>query len=418
MRIKELSQKAKDSIRNTGFLTVWEGAIRSSKTVASLLAFMAYVFQSGEKVFVMTGATQGSVYKNCIINEYGLIDLSGGAFVEKTDKNNNKYLGLQDKKIYYFGADNIGSYKKIRGATYGGWYADEINLHHINTITECFNRTVVSTDRRNFWTLNPEHPGHMIYEKYIDKYLEEEIPGYRWFHFDLEDNPAMTPARIKELEAQYTGVFYLRYILGKRVRAEGIIYASFSDDCVIKTPEAKAEMLGKIKYIEVGGDIGGNGSATVLNAVGYWLETKIGLCACALVEKYDTANLSTESILANFKNFCGMIRTRYPGKGFADAYIDSAEQLIIKSMRNLGVANVEGSAKKAIIDRIRLEDMLFAQGRLFVFDDCKELVNAFRAAVWDEKSQGEKRLDNGSTNIDSLDALEYTLEQHIHDFVY
>ena len=65
-----------------------------------------------------------------------------------------KYLDYGKRKIYYFGGDNV-ELQADTGRPYAGWYADEINNHHQNTIVECFNRTVVSLDRRIFWTLNP-----------------------------------------------------------------------------------------------------------------------------------------------------------------------------------------------------------------------------------------------------------------------
>ena len=53
-------------------------------------------------------------------------------------------------------------------------------------------------------------------------------------------------------------------------------------------------------------------------------------------------------------------------------------------------------------------------GRFFVTEDCGTLQSAFTDAVWDkEKSvkDGDVRLDDGSTDIDSLDAFEYTIER-------
>jgi hypothetical protein len=146
------------------------------------------------------------------------------------------------------------------------------------------------------------------------------------------------------------------------------------------------------------------------------VEPKIGLCAANIEEVYDTANISTESIIANLKNLTAKIKTIYK-LPIASAFIDSAEQLIIKSMKNQVLLNIAGSRKKPIIDRIRLEDFLFSTGRLVIFDNCKATIRAFNSAVWDDKSQKEDRLDNGTTNIDSLDAIEYTLERHITDFL-
>ena len=405
--------KAKESIKNTGFLTVWEGSVRSMKTVSSLFAFINYVmaYPVSDSRFVMTGATQGSIYRNCIENEFGIIALSGGMFEEMTDKNNSKYLLLKGtlKKIYYFGGDNIGSYKKIRGATYAGWYADEINNQHVNTITECFNRTAVSLDRRNFWTLNPDTPSHWIYRNYIDKYLKDKIPGYRWFHFTLDDNPALTAERKTELKRQYTGVFYQRFILGRRVRAEGAIYTSFNRDIHIITtlPTNKDGTPCKIIYSAIGGDIGGNKSATSYVNTGFFMKDG-KLCIVATEELYDSENISTEHILNNFKLFANKQKLLYT---VAEGYVDSAEQLIVKSMRNLGVLNIRGSKKIKIVDRIRLLDYLFSSNRAYVMKCCTHLIEAIENAVWDPKGMKEERLDDNTSNIDSLDSWEYSFER-------
>jgi PBSX family phage terminase large subunit len=397
--------KALESMNNTGFLTVWEGSVRSMKTVTSLKAFIDYVlsYPVNNSRFIMTGATQGSLYRNCIENEFGIIALSGGLFAEKVDKNNAKYLQLlgTQKKVYYFGGDNVASYKPIRGATYAGWYADEINNHHKNTIIECFNRTAVSLDRRNFWTLNPDAPSHWIYTDFIDKFLADKIPGYRWFHFTLDDNPAITAERKVELERQYTGVFYQRYILGRRVRAEGSIYTSFDRDKHIIR-----ENPNDVLFAIIGADIGGNKSATSYVVTGFfWKDGKLAIAA--LDELYDKENISTEHILKNFKVFAEKQKALYT---IQDGYVDSAEQLILKSMRNIGVLNVHGSKKIKIVDRIRLLDYLFACDRAFIHKRCKHLIDAVENAVWDPKGMKEERLDDGTSNVDSLDSFEYSFE--------
>lgn len=411
--------KALESIRNTGFLTVWEGSVRSMKTVTSLFGFLTYVmgYPISNSRFIMTGATQGSIYRNCIENEFGILALSGGLMEEKTDKNNSKYLSLigTKKKIYYFGGDNVSSYKPIRGQTYAGWYADEINNHHQNTIVECFNRTVVSLDRRIFWTLNPDAPSHWIYSDYIDKYKKDNIAGYRWFHFTLDDNPAITPERRAELERQYTGVFYQRYILGRRVRAEGTIYTSFdrSRHIVNDMPKNKDGTPCTVIFCNIGADIGGNKSATSYVCTGFFIKDG-KLAIIALDELYDKENHSTESIIKNFEKFAKQQKELYT---VADGYVDSAEQLIVKSMKNLGIINVHGSKKIKIVDRIRLLDYLLSCDRAFIHQRCKHLIDAVENAVWDPKGMKEERLDDLTSDIDSLDSFEYSFERRYKELM-
>ena len=52
-------------------------------------------------------------------------------------------------------------------------------------------------------------------------------------------------------------------------------------------------------------------------------------------------------------------------------------------------------------------------GRFFVTEDCGSLVKAFEEAVWDKESMLDERLDDGGSDIDSLDAFEYTIERDI-----
>lgn len=241
-------EKFLKSIANTGFLSVWEGAVRSSKTVAALAAFAIYVIRSPEKVFLLSARTVSTAETNCIMDDYGLLNLIPGAKYGKFGEgraivfNVDTPHGPVEKRIRVFGAADIRAYMAIRGNTYAGWFADEINMHDREFVAEALKRTAMSTDRRHFWTLNPDNPYHWVYTDYLDYYdamsYEERkaLGGYRWWHFTPKDNPAMTPQMLNSLELQYPKGTYLydRYILGLRCMAEGLIYpkvnASFFRD--------------------------------------------------------------------------------------------------------------------------------------------------------------------------------------------
>ena len=51
------------------------------------------------------------------------------------------------------------------------------------------------------------------------------------------------------------------------------------------------------------------------------------------------------------------------------------------------------------------------QNRYFWTEDAETLAAAHRTALWDSTKLEDTRLDNGTTDIDSLDAFEYTIEQ-------
>ena len=120
-----------------------------------------------------------------------------------------------------------------------------------------------------------------------------------------------------------------------------------------------------------------------------------------------------------FCNFCRKIISRY---GYiTTVYADSAEQTLIAGIRSslrrngLGWIRVENALKTEINDRINALVMLMAQGRFFyVGKECASLVTALCTAVWDPNEiTKDVRLDDGTSDIDSLDSFEYTFERSI-----
>lgn len=240
---KEPRVKMMRSIANTGFLSVWEGSVRSSKTVIGLIAFCYYVTRSPETTFLLSGRTVKTIEQNAILERFGILNLLPGSVYKKVGESrailfSTNVDGVRlNKKIIVVGASDISAYMTIRGNTYAGWFADEINMHHPDFVAEAFNRTAMSTDRKHFWTLNPDNPKHWVYSDYLDRYdtmTKEEkrkLGGYHWWHFTPTDNPAMTDDMIASLKAQYReGSFqYRRYFLGERCVAEGLIFPEFTD---------------------------------------------------------------------------------------------------------------------------------------------------------------------------------------------
>lgn len=227
---KPLARKSKDCIKAKGFLTVLEGAVRSSKTITANIKWLNYVMNSPEQRFLMSGNTIATLYTNVIDGDFGLLNIADGLARYYSDQDGNRILEIRSpfypepKICYCVGGHDESSFKKIRGRTIGGWYADEVNLQPKSFVDEALRRSIVSTDRFNLWTLNPDNPEHWIYKTYVDEYLEKKVEGYNYFHFTLDDNLAITPERKDELKRQFKGAFYSRYILGLRTMPEGLVY--------------------------------------------------------------------------------------------------------------------------------------------------------------------------------------------------
>ena len=93
---------------------------------------------------------------------------------------------------------------------------------------------------------------------------------------------------------------------------------------------------------------------------------------------------------------------------------DNEEVVIIRGLRNgaptRGInAIVRGCVKEPINDRIDLERTIISYGMLwYMEDECKTFVEAVSSALWDDKAKEDVRLDDFTSDIDTMDAFEYS----------
>lgn len=420
------SDKHKEYIRNCKINTFnfAEGAIRAGKTVDNVFAFAQELKTCKDRIHLATGSTVGNAKLNIgDANGFGLEYIFRGQCRWSKYKDNEALIinglstGFKTKIVIFAGGAKADSYKKIRGNSYGMWIATEVNLHHIDTIKEAFNRTAAAINRKFFWDLNPSSPSHFIYSDYIDRYreLQEDgldIGGYNYEHFTIDDNINISRERIEEIKLQYdpNSVWYKRDIEGLRIVAEGLIYKQFAD-----TPEKwllKDKPM-NLQSIQVGIDFGGNKSKHSFVATGFTRGYKEVI---ALVSrKYEPKTPLT--LNAQLVDFIKLVQTKY---GMIDViYADSAEQVLIKGMQKYLLENninikIKNSIKNEIIERIRLVNSLIATNRFFYTNDCETLVEALSNAVYKENDNMEdERLDDGTSDIDTLDSFEYSIEKHL-----
>ena len=418
---------------------VAEGAVRAGKTVDNIFAFAYELKTTPDRIHLATGSTVGNAKLNIgDANGFGLEWIFRGQCHWGKYKDNEALFikgpatKNKQKIIIFAGGAKEDSYKKIRGNSYGMWIATEINLHHDNTIKEAFNRQLASKRLKIFWDLNPDNPRAPIYSEYIDKYQKQadagDFPGgYNYMHCTIYDNINITQERLREVESRYdkNSIWYLRDIKGMRVVANGLIYRRFADD--VSTKQYSFRLKGKpkdIMEINLGIDFGGSnsGHSFTATAITRGYQNVIPLASEWIGCKDERGNqieIDPDMLGKRFCDFCQKIISRY---GYVTiVYADSAEQTLIAGIRSslrkhgLGWVRVENALKTEVNDRINATAILMAQGRFYyVQDECQSLVNALSTAVWDPKELTKNvRLDDGTSDIDSLDSFEYTFERLI-----
>ena len=81
-------------------------------------------------------------------------------------------------------------------------------------------------------------------------------------------------------------------------------------------------------------------------------------------------------------------------------------------------SHMANAAKIEITDRIRLVSSLMGAGRFWYMPAAASVRDALATALWNSKNPTkDERLDDGSTDIDTLDALEYSLERNYKRFL-
>ncbi len=430
-------------------LNVAEGAVRAGKTVDNLFAFADALDSTPDRLHLATGSTAATA--KLILGDgagFGLCAIFRGRCKY------GKYLGCEclrvtdlagkEKIVLFAGGRNADSYKRIRGFTIGLWIATEIDLHHPTMISEALNRQLAAKDRRIFWDLNPAAPSHFIYTMYLDRYAAQQQAGtlpehfYNYEHFTIFDNPAVSSQRRREIIAEYDkGSFrYRRDIEGVRCAAEGLVYPLYADRPERYAFSEEEAPFGLLRYIHIGIDFGGNRSRTTFVATalteqpagggkggdrfGRGLQMrgceqgKKGL-AVLLEHAIDgrKGEIDAGRLCREFTGFYRQLTALYPGVEIRGIYCDSEAQYLINSLRRAcreaGIGTVLRDAKKErILSRIACVSTLLSSGRLWIARRCKMLSAGLCGAVWE--AEGERRKDDFTSDIDILDAFEYSFE--------
>lgn len=381
-------------------LNLLEGSVRSGKTWISLLLWAVWIStRPVDYAYLMCAKTLQTLKRNCLMLLQELVGEDNFKFSISTKEGR-----LFGRKILFEGANDAKSENKIRGMTLGGAYCDELTLFPKDFFTMLLSR-LSATGAKLIATTNPDVPTHWLKKDYIDNKKVDMLV----LRFLIDDNTTLPADYIRDIKKEYTGVYYERFILGNWVAAEGVIYPQFADNparYIINTPPDD------LIFVSIGGDFGGNGSAHTLNATGFTVGFKY---IVTLDEYYRKETISPYQLEDDFCNFIEGVCSRYK---CTEVYLDSAEQILIKGVklaaqrRGLRV-NIHNARKGDINKRIIFYNRLIAAGRYKIMENCKHTIEAFQTAIWKPNTTEEKRLDDGSINIDSLDAQEYSTEPYM-----
>ena len=396
---------------------ICDGAVRSGKTSIMMWAFVRWAMEnfSGQR-FGVCGRTVDSCTKTIIV-PFTAMSLAKERYLirwRRGDKVMEVRRGAVTNYFEVFGGKDEASYTLIQGRTLAGVLLDEVVLMPRSFVEQALARC--SVDGARLWfSCNPGSPHHWFYQEWIKRSRERNA---LYLHFEMTDNPGLSKRTLERYENMYAGIFYDRYVRGLWVAAEGIVYKDFANDTekyLIGDPLEWAKQNGtSFSIISIGVDFGGTKSATKFQATGITKDFRV----VALEEEYiKNEEIDPNALNRRFATFCQLITSKY---GYSPTRADSAETVLIRGLdhtaqkMHLGT-QVKNAMKLQITDRIRLVVLLMKQGRFKVSRNCPHLIDAMQTAIYDPDKFEDERLDDGTSDIDSLDAFEYSIEPYYKD---
>ena len=435
----QLSKKQNEYIVNsTHRWNIKSGAVRSGKSyvdTAFVVPFRIRERTGKPGLNVILGVSKSSIERNVLqpMREVYTDRLIGQI-------NSQNIARICGEEVYCLGAEKVSQVAKIQGSIIKYCYGDEVakwNKEVFQMLKSRLDKPYSCFDG----SCNPEHPTHWLKEFLDNDKLDIYLQRYTIF-----DNPFLPVEFVEQLCKEYEGtIYYDRLILGLWKRAEGAIYKRFADNpekfrCEVV--EELADDSGRKQFkksdivsIEIGLDFGGNQSGHAFVARGYTDNYRdvIGIMSKRIMAKDADEDIDSNMLDQLFCDFVQEVIDRYgvivkhgdyvEYCNVESVYYDNAETVLGNSIRNEVEKKfpwiVVRKAKKAsIIDRIRCTVRLMGAGRFWITEDCKSLQTALSDAVWNKDVKDkDERLDDGSTDIDSLDAFEYTIERDMRELI-
>lgn len=411
-----LSEKQREYRRNAHHRwNIKTGATRSGKTYGDYYLIPKRIMAGSELpgINVILGNTKGTLQRNIIAP---LQDMYGSGLVSDIRSDNTAFLF--GEQCFCLGADNVRHVNRLRGSGIKYCYGDEVTTWHKDVFAMLKSRLDKPYSIFD-GTCNPESPHHWFKE-----FLDGDADIYQQA-YSIDDNPYLDKDFIANLKLEYTGtVYYDRYIRGLWVAAEGSIYRAFADDqqkYLLTEERLKSHAL---TGCTIGVDFGGNNSGHAFECTGFeGLKNLI-----TLDEWYHKGEITPAMLESEFIAFCRKCVDKYAKGKAIDVYCDSAESTLIQGLKAAAQREklpvyIHKARKKPINDRIRFLCRMIAGGRYYIMEHCKHTRDALATALWNKGTANkiltvDERLDDGTTNIDSLDAMEYSFEKYIEAMTY
>ena len=383
-------------------LNLLEGSVSSGKTWISLVLWAFWVgTMPQDKLYMMCAKSLTTLKRNCLILLQELVGEDNFTF--SISQKEGKLFG---RKILLEGANDIRSESKIRGLTLQGAYCDELTQFPRDFFAMLLSRLRLP-NAKLVATTNPENPAHWLKVDYIDR---AEDLSFLDIKFLLDDNTTLPADYVENIKREYTGVFYDRFILGKWVQAEGLIYPMWQD-ALEHPPTTKAERYAM--SIDYGTQ---NAFAASLwgrfDGIWYQIREYYYSGRTERVQKTDEeyANDLDSFIMSYIPEGCekNINAVKFLDSGKLLTIIDPSAASFIALLRKRQFYKVV-KADNDVLDGIRDTATVLHTGKLKLNPDCENTIFEVQSYVWEESATEDRPVKVNDHAMDNMRYLVRTL---------
>lgn len=349
----------------------------------------------------------------------------------------------QGNKIYFSGIDSIDD---IKGMVDPKFPIKEI---WIEEVTEFFNKSVrdgeqlinniIATFTRGgdedfdpenlsdkdadfnvYYTFNPPENPNAPVMQWVEKMRKREDTEIIFTTY--LDAPPRWLGQTFYLEAEtlkkHDEELYRNIYLGECVGIQGRIY---------RVPQSLiVKPTNDYDFYSSAIDIGESKSATTFTWVGYKFENA-RLNVTVLEEFHHRNSEVAQQDIMDFQDYANsyvdFFRMNVSKYGIPQMIMTDHDVMFKQALRkaftdnNLNYSLVRFAIKNKITDRIKAFKLMMSLGQLTFSENVPITIQAFKDALWNEKKASvgiDERLDDLTTNIDSIDCTEYAVEPYFN----
>lgn len=355
---------------------ICDGSVRSGKTVSMIIGFVHWAMRFFDNSnFGICGKTVGSTYRNIITPLLSMPDITDYYTVSyrRSDSLLTIRSGEKVNRFYVFGGKDESSYTLIQGITLSGVLFDEVALMPKSFVDQAIARTLSEPLARYWFNCNPDSSEHWFYKDWIRNTRGKNALH---IHFMMHDNPVLTEKEIANAESIYTGVFYERYILGRWVLAEGLVYPQF-DKNIHVVPDTLPDANSGQWFISC--DYGTVNPCSF----GLWYIDDDGNALRVREYYYDARKKGMSR--TDEEHYAELVKLAGDLAPYVDSVIvDPSAASFITCVYRHGVFRVR-KANNSVIDGIRDTAALLKLGKIHICAGCKDIIREFGLYRWDDK---------------------------------